>query len=86
MSTSSHWALLLLHEVGHGLKEHLEVELKLLLVGQIGPLGALRVLLAELLEVVLVTSSLILKLTHLLDLIVVDGQRLVVNGEILFGG
>lgn len=82
---SSHGALLLLHEVGHGLKQHLEVELELFLVGQISPFGALRVLLAELLEVMLVTSSLILKLTHLLDLVVVDGQGLVVNGEVLFG-
>ena len=83
---SSHGALLLLHEVGHGLKQHLEVELELFLVGQISPFGALRVLLAELLEVMLVTGSLILKLTHLLDLVVVDGQGLVVNGEVLFGG
>ena len=82
---SSHGALLLLHEVGHGLKQHLEVELEFFLVGQISPFGALRVLLAELLEVMLVTSSLILKLTHLLDLVVVDGQGLVVNGEVLFG-
>ena len=82
---SSHGALLLLHEVGHGLEQHLEVELELFLVGQISPLGALGVLLAELLEVMLVAGSFVLKLTHLLDLVVIDGQRLVVDGEILFG-
>ena len=82
---SSHGALLLLHEVGHGLKQHLEVELEFFLVGQISPFGTLRVLLAELLEVVFVTGSLVLKLTHLLDLVVVDGQGLVIDGEVLFG-
>ena len=71
---ASHGARLLLHQIGHGLEEHLEVELELLLVGQIGPFGALRVLLAELLEVVLVARGLILELTDLLDLVVVDGQ------------
>ena len=78
--TARHGALLLLHEVGHGLEKHLKVELELLLVCQIGPLGTLRVLLAELLEIVLVSGSLVLKLTHLLDLVVVDGQGLVVDG------
>ena len=44
-------------------------------------------LLAELLEVMLVTSGLVLKLTHLLDLVVIDGHSLVVNGcDVLFGG
>ena len=38
---SSHGALLLLHEVRHGLEQHLEVELELFLVGQISPFGAL---------------------------------------------
>ena len=77
--------LLLLHEEGHGLEEHLEVVLHLLLVGKIGPLGILRVLLAEDLKVVFVARGLILKLANLLDLVVVDRQGLVIDGEAFLG-
>ena len=42
-------------------------------------------ILPELLEIVLVTSSLVLDLTNLLDLILVDSQSLVVNSEVLLG-
>ena len=79
------WTLLLLHEEGHRLKEHLEVVLHLLLVGEIGPLSVLRVLLAEDLEIVLIARCLVLKLTDFLDLVVVNGQGLVVDGEALLG-
>ena len=83
---ATHGALLLLHEVRHGLKEHLEVELELFLVGKIGPLGALGVCLSELLEIVLIASSLVLDFANLLDLVMVDGQSLVVDSEVLLGG
>ena len=84
-TTWAHWTLLLLHEVRHGLQEHLEVELKLFLVGKICPLCTLGVCLTELLEVVLITSGLVLDLTNLLDLVVVDSERLVVDGKVLLG-
>jgi len=71
---AGHWSRLLLHEIRHGLEQHLEVELELFLVGKIGPFGALRVLLTELLEVMLVTSCFVLEFTNLLDFIVVDRQ------------
>ena len=86
-TSTTHGALtLLLHEVGHGLEEHLEVELELFLVGEVCPLGTLGVLLTELLEIVLVAGSFILELTHFLDLVMVDGKGLVVDGQVLLGG
>ena len=83
---TTHGALLLLHEVWHGLEEHLEVELELFLVGEVCPLGTLGVLLAELLEIVLVAGSFVLELTDFLDLVMVDGEGLIVDGKVLFGG
>lgn len=87
----SHWSLwlLLLHEHWHALDEKFEVVLELFLVGEVGPLGGLGVLLAELLEATLVLGGLVLELADLLDLVVVDGQGLVLhNGvvELLLGG
>ena len=85
-TSTTHGALLLLHEVWHGLEEHLEVELELFLVGEVCPLGTLGVLLAELLEIVLVTGSFVLELTDFLDLVMVDGKSLIVDGKVLLGG
>jgi len=82
---AAHRARLLLHEVRHGLEEHLKVVLDFLLVGEVGPLGALGVLLAEKLEIVLVLGGLSLDLTDLLDLVVVDSESLVIDGQIFFG-
>ena len=45
----------------------------------------MRVLLAEVLEVLLVKGSLVLELADLLDLVVVDSQGLVVDSEVLLG-
>ena len=59
--------------------------MELLLVSQIGPFGTLGVLLTELLEVMLVTSCLVLELTNLFDFVVVDGERFVVNRDVLLG-
>ena len=84
MASHGTWTLLL-HEIRHGLEEHLQVELELFLVSKIGPLGTLGVLLAELLEVMLVTSGFILELTNLFDLVVVDGKGFVVNRDVLLG-
>ena len=80
---------LLLHEHWHALDKKLKVVLELFLVGQVSPLSALGVSLAELLEATLVFSSLVLKLTIFFDLIVIDSQsssiplRVV---ELFFGG
>ena len=73
------------HQHGHLVKKHFQVELDLLLVGELGPLSLVRVLLTEGLEVLLVKSGLVLQLTDLLDLVVVDRQRLVIDREVLFG-
>ena len=87
LATWSHGsALLLLHQERHALKKHLKVELELFLVGEVGPLGRVSVLLTELLEVMLITGSLVVELTDFLDLVVVDGQSLVVDGKLLLGG
>jgi hypothetical protein len=57
------------------------------LVGEVGPLGALRVLLAEELEIVLVLGSFVIQITNLLNLVVVNRHGLVVDGgDVLFGG
>ena len=86
-TTSHHWALLLLHEVGHRLEEHLEVELELFLVGKVGPFSTLRVLLTEELEIMLVLGSFVIQIANLLNLVMIDGHSLVVNGcDVLFGG
>ncbi|MCP4668073.1 MAG: hypothetical protein GY849_17120, partial [Deltaproteobacteria bacterium] len=69
MLLTTHGARLLLHKVGHGLEQHLQVVLDLFLVGKIGPLGTLRVLLAEELEVMLVLGGFGLDLTDFLDLV-----------------
>ena len=62
---------LLFHFICHErIKRHRRQCLRLLLVGEIGPLGILGVLLAEDLEIVLVAGSLILKS----DLDVEDGR------------
>ena len=85
--TSHHWALLLLHEVGHRLEEHLKVELELFLVSKISPLGTLRVLLTEELEIMLVLGSFVIQIANLLNLVMIDGHSLVVDGgDVLFGG
>ena len=86
-TTSHHWALLLLHEVGHRLEEHLEVELELFLVGKVGPFGTLGVLLTEELEIMLVLGSFVIQIANLLNLVMIDGHSLVVDGgDVLFGG
>ena len=83
--TSHHWALLLLHEVGHRLEEHLEVELELFLVGKVGPFGTLRVLLTEELEIMLVFSSFVIQITNLFNLVMIDGHCFVVDSsDVLF--
>ena len=83
--TSHHWALLLLHEVGHRLKEHLEVELELFLVGKVSPFGTLRVLLTEELEIMLVFSSFVIQITNLFNLVMIDGHCFVVDSsDVLF--
>ena len=85
--TSHHWALLLLHEVGHRLEEHLEIELELFLVGKVGPFGTLGVLLTEELEIMLVLGSFVIQIANLLNLVMIDGHSLVVDGgDVLFGG
>ena len=82
-------ALLLLHKVWHRFEQHLKVELDLLLVGEFSPIVLLAVLLSKLLEIMFVTSSLVLKLTDFFDLIVVDCEDPVIDCtctcKILFG-
>ena len=86
-TTSHHWALLLLHEVGHRLEEHLKVELELFLISKVGPFGTLGVLLTEELEIMLVLGSFVIQIANLLNLVMIDGHSLVVDGgDVLFGG
>ena len=75
---------LLFYEAGHGREEHLEVELKLFLVCEVGPLDTLGELLAQLLKVVLVTGSCVQELTqHFFYFAMVDGQGLLVLCDVL---
>jgi len=86
-TSHSHWALLLLHKVWHRLKEHLEIELELFLVGEVGPFGTLGVLLTEELEIVLVLGGFVIQITNLFNLVMIDGHGLVIDGsDVFFGG
>ena len=77
--------MLLVDEVWHRLQQHLEIVLELLLIGEFGPLYTGTLSLAERLKVELVAIGLVLELSYLLDLIVVDLQCFVVDGELFLG-
>lgn len=77
--------VLVLHQHGHLLQQHLQVVLNLFLVGEVSPLGVLRVHLTELLESKLVLLGFVLQLADLFDLVVVNRQSLVIDCEAFFG-
>lgn len=78
-------ALLALQKIWHRFDQHLQVELHILLAGEFSPLALGDVLLSKLLEIMLVTGSLVVKLADFFDLIVVDCEGLVIDAYILFG-
>lgn len=63
--------------------EQLEVVLDVLLVGEARPVGTLVVLGSEVLEVISVSGSFVVHLSDFLDLVVVDGQGLALEGSVV---